>query len=221
MKFYHITLWDHSKQNILSPRIPDMIGAYENTDIKRISLSTSIKNCIKGIGKIDELDKDNRIRVYIVEIDVCDKNLVDWKTLYESGYVNDSFITHEYWYKNDIHSFDYQEYKVENIKTDYRLIVKNEDKDIMIKNIENHGLYIPLSIKNKTAIEILRYFEKKNSDVIEDVKNTCFKTSRIDEDIDEKIYKTIFGYAPENQCYSEPVIEKMKYIDSCNIRLIV
>ncbi len=116
------------KQVVLIPRVPERSGPDEEIATNRISLSPSIKRCISGMGDVNVWEIENRIRVYTIDIDESDPNLVDWKTLYESGFGHESPLTQEYWYKERITPLSYSEYRVENIVCGYHLVIKYNEK---------------------------------------------------------------------------------------------
>ena len=201
------------------PRIPDISGVDEDVTTKRISLAPTIKECIFGIGNAELWNDEQYIRVYTLNIGGDDINLVDWKTLYETGKVQDAPLTHEYWYKESIVPESYCEYRVDNIKTKSHLLVNASEKMRIIDILAELGVCIPDKIKSKTALEILDYYG--SSDLIEEIKARLVHKKWV-LDLDENgidNYKIIFGKEP-GQFENIKDYREWKLVDDCRLTVI-
>ena len=109
MKFYHVSENIYENIKRFNPRIPLSILKEEDSNINRVCIAKSIKDCLSAINyhisvnyMFNELEENedyigNRIiKVYEFEIDENDMNLLDYKKI--QRYVPDSIKTKEYWY---------------------------------------------------------------------------------------------------------------------------
>lgn len=118
MKLYHVTFdLEEPEIKVFRPRVPDSAGEGEDTYIPRICLAPSIEKCIQALPSGSRrMSKGEKIRIYEVNINIDDSNLISPDILFFKGYVPDALETEEYWYlKNlkmvstvkEISSFDY------------------------------------------------------------------------------------------------------------------
>ena len=213
-----MTLWNKERQDVLVPRIPDISGPHEEVITERISLAPTIRECISGMGDLGVWNEGNLIRVYMVNMDENDTNLVDWKTLYESGKVHDTPLTHEYWYKDSIVPVSYFEYRVDSIKTKSHFVIKAEEKDRVISIITEVGIGISDEMKSKTALEILEHY--RSFDCIEAIKSRLVHKEMLYDENGIEMYRKIFKEEPK-QFEEIPDYFEMKYVDDCNLTRIL
>ena len=161
---------------------------------------------------MDNWIKENRIRVYSVDIDNNDVNLINWERLYELGFVHDSPLTHEYWYLDKLDPQTYSEYRVDNTICNPHYIVKAKEKSKIIDIIDSNGFELPTEIREKTALEIIEYFGGK--DEIKIITSGLIHEETLDEK-EIEIYKTIFGGEPQKDCIKD--YYEAKYVDDCRL----
>lgn len=216
MIFYHITLNEKARKSKIIPSIPECTTSNENINISRISIASSIKECIRGIGKTESYYFEKPIRVYSFDISINDTNLLNWIILYEKELVPDSPLTHECWYTKPIIPCDYHEYLVLDIVTSKHLILSHDKKNEVIHYIEKNGFIIPSAIKEKSVVEIVECYRNRMN--IDELKCLFKRLKEDDEQTNKEIYYRIFKEMPQNEYYNDYV--ESVYIDDCKLRLV-
>lgn len=213
--FYHITLWNKEYQKVLIPRIPEQPSYLEDCSIKRISVSPSIMGCIRGMGNADLWNEEKRIRVYSADFEEENPDLINWKTLYNKGFVNDTPITHEYWFKKCVMPDSYSEYQIENIKCKMYYIVPSSERKRIIDLVQNMGIFIPEPIKEATATEILNYCSSCScfENLLDDLVHYKIEESPVELEIEMKI----FGYITPPKKKRVEDFEKCRYVETCDL----
>jgi hypothetical protein len=121
MILYHVSENLNNYIDVFYPRIPseDRMCLGENISIKRVCVSSNIAGAFSAMPREDDI-ANKKFRVYEFELDEKDKDLLDYKTIYNRNYVQDSLCTKEHWI-------------LKNIKPSrhYDIIVKSYDNELI------------------------------------------------------------------------------------------
>lgn len=212
-RLYHVTLWERERQSLLQPRVPIKQMPTENDRTKRISMAPTIEECLFGLANSDFWKYDNRIRVYLCEVEEDDIYLDDWWKIYREDNVFDAPLSHEHWYLRDIHPLEYMEYYVENVKCEKRMYIGFHEKMRIAQYFEEEGFIIPEEIKQRTTTEILNYY--MNHEVMEKIKCKLTHYELDEDDKSEEIRRALGMDKPE----PKPIREygESDYIVDCDL----
>lgn len=121
MILYHISQNLNNYIDTFYPKIPskDRMCLEEDISMKRICVSSNIAGALSAMPRDGDIANE-KFRVYEFEIDEKDENLLDYKTIYENNYVQDSLCTKEYWILKAIKP-----------SKCYDIIVKNYDNELV------------------------------------------------------------------------------------------
>ena len=215
MKLYHVTTWDKKYQKVLYPRIPAESLAAEDTQIERISFSSSIKGCIFGIGQIDKFHNGDKIRIYEIKVELEDKALYTPQKLYYEGLVNNALLSNEFWYLKSIQPYRYYEYEVNDIKTERFIVISAMEEEIIKKYLQKEQIYYG---KTEDIITFINY--KLDADRKEKIKELL--TIEKDEDSEtEALYYKIFK-EKRTKTYDDYIhkYNEYRYISDCKLTMI-
>lgn len=172
MKLYHVTFdLNEPDKKLFYPRVPKTAGTGEDKSLKRICLAPTIEECMQALPSDKrKLRNGEKFRIYEVEIDDNDPNLVYPEEIFNKGYVPDALENHEFWYKEnllmdsiivEIQNFNY-DYEIawSCVKlSDLRNIVKelSEEKNLEEKNYLNKILSKNFSLPEDLYKEVSDY----------------------------------------------------------------
>lgn len=109
-KLYHVTL-DMEHNGVFSPRIPASRMKTEDATTKRICVADSIEGCLTaspfGAHYLSEslLETDDCIKVFVIDTEklgLTSAEVISPDDLYQSGKVEDAYLTGEHWLLKDI-----------------------------------------------------------------------------------------------------------------------
>ena len=175
MKLYHVT-FDLSEpdKKMFYPRVPKSAGLGEDKSLKRICLAPTVEECFQALPSDKRhLAVGEKFRLYSIDLDDNDPNLIYPDEIFKKGYVPDALENHEYWYKEclcmdsvigQIEDFDSNfELSWSCIKlSDVREIVnmfaedRNDEEKEYLKRLSNKNFSLPEDLYKET-IEYFKY----------------------------------------------------------------
>ncbi len=215
---FHITLPDKEKQRVLTPRIPERSGQWEEFKTERVSLAPTIEKCVFGFGKNDFGMNSGFFRAYEVEISDGDRNLIGWKTLYNKDFVQDAPLSQEHWYLKPIVPIAYYEYQIEIPQKGRYLIMRSKEKRRLLSIINRFGVVVSEIDKKKTAVEIASFY-RNNGELMEMIKRNLVHREINPDYLSVDFYDSQGWRRPEEYKVIPDYYECV-YIESCRTRYI-
>jgi len=213
MVLYHITYdLGQDEEHIFVPRIPEeKIEQDEDITIPRICFADTIENCIRAVNGYPR-DEANYIRVYELEVDPNDNDLMSWEELYINGYVNDVELTHEFWYLKPV-KMKSRVYKITSFDVREFIVVAQELKTKIVSAIIDDFDVKKDVFGEMSASYILNDWIK---DIGRDAKNIVLKSLQYEEEYveegDPELHYQIFGEYPK--------VKKRKVNEYYNVHMV-
>lgn len=209
IKLYHISPEIDKLEIKFTPRIPVDIENNEDNTTLRICFSDSIEGCLSAMGNvnryIDETGKGTFV-MYSFECFIDDNNLIDWRSLFESGKVPDAAVTHEYWYMKPItlHGrriiINNLEYAHQNRRT--VKVIQNKYRENILTVLKRYGLNEDMNHYDICYLinnYILQFSCKRVDAIQKDIAKAI--TIHGNDEEEGEIYEKVYGVIAEHESY--------------------